>query len=148
MKYSATLVQAIATLLGWEEVPSTAPEGLFLQPEELATVGSALEKLATAEASIEKLATANVTIDGLNTQVETLNGTVGTMTTAATEAKTKIEGLEAQVKELGKKSSGSGSKLGSGGDDHTDEKPVPSYLDDRNPANLFADARLKPKAKA
>lgn len=139
-----TKFPALQAGLKWDEVPDTA-DGLHLQVEEVAVVEAAfvaavgVPKLTTElETATEALATANTTIDGLNNKVNTLNE-------AAVTATATIKDLEAKVALLGKQSSGKGTKLAIGKDAKDDEKPVPSYLDPNNPANQFADSRVKQK---
>lgn len=97
---------------------------------------NAIENFLASDEVAKELETANTTIGTLNTKVSDLE-------TAATKSANRITELEGQVAELGKKSSGSGTKVVTKADEHVDKKPVPSYLDDNNPANQFADKRIK-----
>ena len=134
MKYTR-----IAAALGWEETPDNQ-EGLFLQPEEAATLDAAL-----GNDNAEALATANETITTLNGEISNLK----TAATAAAENETRLNNriaeLEAENAELGKESSGNGTVVTTTEDVITGTGKTPSYLDDTNPINSWADQRMKRK---
>ena len=97
----------IAAILKWAEVPENS-EGLFLQPEELATVDNVLGELQGIAVGALTQATA----------LETANAAIATLETAATENGTTISTqagriieLEAEVARLGKNASGTGTTL-------------------------------------
>lgn len=104
----------IAAALAWDETPDNQ-EGLFLQPEEAATIDAALGKKAENEKAAEDLVAANATI-------AQLKGEITIATTAAVADKNRIAELEAENKKLGSQSSGTGTNLPTGGDTVIEEK--------------------------
>lgn len=126
----------IASNVGWGNDYETTEEGLFLQPEEAASVDKTLGEFLANATKVQELTTVNST---LQQSVEQHTATISTQAT-------KISELEAQVVKLGAAPSGNGSIVTTpASDQHTDEKPVPSYLSADNPANQFADSRRKSK---
>lgn len=124
---------SIAATLGWGNDYEVTAEGLFLQPEEASTLEQALDQTGTNATRVQELTNENTT---LQTTVEERDATISTQST-------RISELEAEVTRLNAEPSGNGSNLQTPGDQHADQKPVPSYLSDNNPANEWADRRMK-----
>lgn len=126
----------IAAALGWSETPDNQ-EGLFLQPEEAATIDAALGKNADNTKAAEDLAAANERIKTLESEAATAK------TTADTQA-ARITELEAENEKLGAESSGSGTTLPTGGDENAKEgteKKV-GLSDPNHPLNQLATRRV------
>lgn len=118
-------------------------EGGYLSTAHLAAIEN---DLATNAPALEQ---ANATIEAHVSTIEELNGTITSMqtgldTTAASVASQTalITDLQAQIAELGKGSSGTGSKLHVKEEVVVDPNAVPKHLDDNDPANKWADAQL------
>ncbi len=133
----------ISTLLKWAEQPDSQA-GLFLQPEELAAVDTALGSLAAVQQSVttvtgERDAHA-VTIGALQAQINTLTGEKQSLTG-------ERDALQVKVEALGKKSSGNGSVTKPAATPAT-ETDVPFHATE-TPWNIAADkAVAMHKAKA
>lgn len=120
----------IASTLGWANVEDFT-EGLHLQAEEAAKIDQVLGKNANAVAELE---TANSTIQELTEKEKSLSEQ------AKKDGET-IAALKAEVEELGKGSSGSGSKIKSESDEEettASNEKLPRYDDPNHPANLSA----------
>lgn len=129
----------IAAALGWTETPDNQ-DGLFLQPEEAASIDAAIGANATAAAD---LVTANETIATLNSEVTRLTDAATAAETTTQTLNDRITALESENKELGKKPSGSGTVITTKEDPKAGEDKTPSYLDDNDPANAWLDRKMK-----
>lgn len=130
----------IAATLGWTAVEDIN-EGLFLQPEEAASIDAALSTVVTAGETAAALETANGTI-------ATHEATIATMQTAATTNATTIADLQGQIATLSKKPSGAGSTLKVAAATEVVEEKIsttgkPAFNSEEHPANKFADAQKK-----
>jgi predicted nucleic acid-binding Zn-ribbon protein len=81
----------IAKTLGWEEVPESTDEGLFLQPEEAAAIDTALGK--EVEDKTEE-------VNKLTGELATANQSLKDKETELTTATDRITALEAENKNL------------------------------------------------
>lgn len=132
---------SIAALLQWTEF-EPQEDGLFLQPEEAATVDTAL---ANAEASQQQLHDANESIVALNTQMSTMH------TQETVDAlNVTITNLQAQVKELGGGASGNGTVVTTAEDEIETGAPKKALTmnDAEHPVNVAANNYLKAKENA
>lgn len=93
---------AIAAVLGWTEF-EPQEDGLFLQPEEATAIDTAL---ANATAVQTQLDVANTSVTSLQEQIAKMHSAESVKT-----LNDRITALEAENKELGKKSSGTGTAL-------------------------------------
>jgi len=126
----------IASTLGWAEVPDNT-EGLFLQPEELSAVDTALGSVSAItterDTAVSELATANARISTLESEAVT--------------AQTTITGLENKVAELGEKPSGTGTALAASAEESAEvlleQNEKPRFDAKDHPANRFADSYKK-----
>jgi polyhydroxyalkanoate synthesis regulator phasin len=146
----------IARVLGWTEVPDNKEEGLFLQPEEVGVLDDFITNLENSDTATE-LSTANQTIEQLNGRISTMKTDSDNATTLAqtqagkiTELEERVNTLEAENKELGKRSSGNGSSIATGADGQHEEANntnanLPRYDSPEHPANLLADKFVKVK---
>jgi len=130
----------LAKALQWDETPDNS-EGLFLQPEEAASLDAVIGAAETNPATITELTGQN---EALTNQATERDATIASQSTTITAQSTTITSLEARIAVLDKKPSGNGSKLDVKEDLTTGEK-TPSYADDNNPANQYADSRLRKK---
>lgn len=137
----------IATTLKWQEEPECS-DGLFLQPEEAATIDTDLARISAAEATTQsataELATANGTIETLNATISTMEATAGENATTISTQASRITELENRVTELGAEPSGKGTTLETKGDDKIEDTSADKglrYDDPNHPANAAARAR-------
>ena len=133
MKYS----KIVALVPGTEHFDeAVVNEGVWLTASHLNNIEAALTTSADADAEIE---TMRGKIDGL----------VDTAVNAASTIKTqsaRIVELDNEVAVLSAKPSGNGSKLFSTKDEVAGDAPViPSYLDENDPINQFADSKMRKK---
>jgi hypothetical protein len=144
MKYAA-----IALVLGWTETPELT-EGLFLQPEEATKIDQELTAASAAKQAAGELVTANATIQDRDTAIADLKTAAQASADTITQRDQRISELQAEVAELGKGSSGTGTVITAKEDDVTSEKPVttglPRYDSPDHPANREADKYTKKKA--
>lgn len=131
----------IQTTLGWAELPCNTDEGLFLQPEEVTAIDTALASVNAAEQTAADLTTANETIAA---HVATIN----TLTQQKATAEGKVTSLEAEVAKLGKESSGKGSTVITPAvnevkQEETSSNGRPKFDSPEHPANKFADSQKK-----
>lgn len=107
---------------------------------------------AALNAAQESLAAATESLTAANTKVEEQTATITSLQSEVATAKTtnetqaaRITALEAEVAALGAEESGKGTTIITDPKLENDksDKKVPSYLDDKNPANAWADKRLK-----
>lgn len=125
---------------------SAVGEGVWLSTGHLNSIESTLEQSTVALETAEANLTANIEQGTVIVQerneaqaaLQTANATIATQTT-------RIAELEAQVAQLGKAPSGSGSTLVVEKDETVEEKPVASYASDNNPANAWVDKQLRKK---
>lgn len=132
MAFEKTLVVAGATAF------AVTDDGFALEEQHLNNIEAALIA-AAGDAGLLAIA---------NNKVVELQGEVDTLHAVNASHQTRIEELEAQVAELGKQPSGKGTTLKVEKDETVNEKPVPSYLSEDNPANQFADKQLKKRASS
>ncbi len=92
---------AIATTLAWDIAHMPGEDGLFLQPEEVTAIDSAISASITTEADLA----------ASNKEVETLTAQLSDMTEAANVATQKIADLENELVQLKSAPSGNGTKL-------------------------------------
>lgn len=119
-------------------------EGGWISSAHLSAIESAL---GGAEIVQNALDAANGTITSRDAEIVRLQGDYSQVATQAQQQQARIDELTAQVVALGRKPSGNGTPLAAGKkDESTETKPVPSYLDENNPANQWADKFL-PKGK-
>lgn len=142
MKY-----QNIATALGWAETPDTE-EGIFLQPEEAAAIDAALVTDGE-DKTAEKLEEANAKVTELTAQLNDSNDKLAKKKAKHDAAKLRIAQLEAENKELGGQSSGSGTTLPTTEDETADKNKSGkvSLNNPEHPLNKDATRRLNAKAK-
>lgn len=131
----------IQTALGWAELPATAADGLFLQPEEATTIDG---QLGSAAATQAELATANTTIGERDATITGLQNQLTAAQNANTALTTERDNLQAEVIRLGGQSSGQGSATVTAADAKiAGSEKRPSYLADNNPSNEWIDKQLK-----
>jgi hypothetical protein len=129
-------INNISKVLGWAETPDTT-EGLFLQPEEVAsvenTIGDALANAAT-------LTQAQADVEGLKAKNATQAATIATQTET-------IATLQAEVAKMGKESSGTGSTVAVPAAAEVKEEKaeggMPRFDSPEHPANMYADGIKK-----
>lgn len=140
MAFEKTLASAKATEF------AVTDEGFLLSEDELNNVEASLATIDEAIAATVALNEAHATIEALNVTVAELTGERDIAQGAITVNMTRIQELQEQVTALGKEPSGKGTVLTSTEDEHEEEgtKP-PSYLDENNPINQFADKRVRRK---
>ena len=137
MAFEKTLVAAKAPQF------AVTDEGFSLSEEHLNNVEAAFD---AADISAAALVTANASIETLNTSITSLTADRNTAQESNTANVARIAVLEAEVTELGKRPSGKGTVITTTADENAEgEKKVPSYLDENNPSNQFADKRIKVK---
>jgi chromosome segregation ATPase len=125
---------------------SAIGEGVWLSTGHLNSIESSLEQNGAAfETSEATIKTLNEEMAIANTSLETAVSELGEKNTTIQTQSARITELEAQVAALGKAPSGSGSTLVVEKDETVDKAPVPSYLDENNPANQYADKRISKK---
>ena len=137
MKY-----QNIAAALGWTETPDTA-EGLFLQPEEAATIDASIAEAALNVQAATDLSAANDRLVQLSGELT--NEKLATSNAIATiaERDATIAALKAENDKLGGESSGDGTALVTGGDLTATEGEKKLGLSDPNhPLNVEATRRV------
>lgn len=115
--------------------------GFLLGEEALNNIEANLISSAEFNFKINQVSQKN---DSLNTQIDALiNTAVKDSATIRTQSARIVE-LEAKVAELGGKPSGNGSVLISKKDEVAGDKAAtPSYLDDNDPINQFADSKMR-----
>jgi len=130
----------IAKTLGWEEVPESSEEGLFLQPEEAAAIDTALGN--EVEDKSEE-------VTRLTNELATANSSLTTAQTGLQTANNRIAELEAENKKLGGQSSGTGTKLTTTEDEAPKEKTNGkiSLNDPNHPLNKYASSKIGAKKK-
>jgi chromosome segregation ATPase len=124
---------------------SAVNEGVWLSQNHLNNVEESLQESSTAIDAVQSnLDAANNTITELNETISTLNDTVTANEQTISERDATIAALETRVTELGGQSSGKGTNLSIKQDEESNNKK-PSYLDDNNPINSWADKKVKRK---
>ncbi|MES2457226.1 MAG: S49 family peptidase [Bacteroidota bacterium] len=137
MAFEKTLVAAKATEF------AVTDDGFVLSEEQLNNVEAVV---ANGELAIAAQLESGAHIAALNEQIETLTSERDTANDELSVNSTRISELQSQVAALGAESSGKGTVITSKADEqNTDDKGVPSWMDDNNPANQFADKRIKKK---
>jgi chromosome segregation ATPase len=125
---------------------SAIGEGVWLSTGHLNSIENSLEQNGAAfETSEATIKTLNEEMAIANTALETAVSELGEKNTTIQTQSARITELEAQVAALGKAPSGSGSTLVVDKDETVDKAAVPSYLDESNPANQYADKRISKK---
>jgi chromosome segregation ATPase len=130
----------IAKTLGWEEVPESTDEGLFLQPEEAAAIDTALGK--EVEDKTEE-------VNKLTGELATANQSLKDKETELTTATDRITALEAENKKLGGQSSGTGTTLATTEDEKVKEggNGKISLNSADHPLNKYASSKINAKKK-
>lgn len=114
-------------------------EGVWLSANHLNAIESEMQQGDTAlDAVAAQITDLSIERDSAREEAAQATETIATQNQTITE-------LQAQVSELGKRSSGKGTVIASRQDEQHDTPPVPSYLRDDNPANQYVDKRLKRK---
>lgn len=146
MKY--THIQALVPKEEHFDESGIINEGGFLSVAHLSNIE---QTLATTSPALEQ---ANAAIETHVATIEELNGIIASMqtgldTTAASAASQAalIIDLQAQVVELGKVSSGTGSKLLVKEEVVDPNAVVPKHLDDKTPQNQWIDEQLAKHSK-
>lgn len=132
----------ISSTLGWNEEPDTT-EGLFLQPEEAATIESTLAANATAiQEHVTATAQLNETITANTARISALEAAATTDATTIQAHTERIAELEAENTRLNGKSSGkTGTSLSTPADENADPKGAKTgvrFDDPEHPANKAA----------
>lgn len=137
MAFEKTLVAANATEFAVTDL------GFTLSEESLNNIEASLATIETASISASELITANATIAVRDATIATLIADNAIARETSTATADQIKGLQDQITALGKTPSGKGTVITVKEDIVTEQASVPSYLDDSNPANQFADKRIK-----
>lgn len=126
---------------------SAINEGVYLTVGHITNIEESLQESSTAvEAVQNNLDAANVAVTELNEIISELNAAATISANTIADRDAKITDLEARVTELGGQSSGKGTTLPVNHDEQDESnKPTPSYLDDSNPINEWADKKVKRK---
>lgn len=119
---------------------SAINEGVYLSIAHIDSIEQTLAGSSTLQAGLdETIATHAATIASLTGEKETAEKEL-------TVNATRIKELQDQVAALSGESSGKGTVISTKADEQNNEdKEVPSWMDDSNPSNQFADKRLKKK---
>jgi len=137
MAFEKTLAAANATEFAVTDL------GFILSEESLNNIEASLATIETASITASELITANATITERDSTIATLNADNARALETSIATTTQIKGLQDQIIALGKTPSGKGTVITVKEDIVTELAPIPSYLDDSNPANQFADKRIK-----
>jgi len=123
--------------------------GFLLEETQLNNIEAALEASDGLSASLatanEALATANTSLESVTAELATAKEASQTSETTISTQAARIQELEAEVAELGKQESGTGTTVITNKDENAEEKKVPAYLSDNDPANAWADKHLRKK---
>lgn len=138
----------------YPKIQSLVPAGEFFDESAIINEGGYLSvnHLNAIEANIaNKEAAYNASCNILQLELDNAKEQLQSLTTSEkklqetiAEQKTTITALNAQVTELSKVPSGTGSSTIVTGDEPT-EQEIPSYLSDSNPANAWADKHMRRK---
>ncbi len=121
-------------------------EGGFLSVSHMQAIEDALASHETALSQVQTaLDTASASVTSLTTERAEANAALQTANGTITSQSNKIINLEAQVTAFGKKESGNGTVLETGGDEPVELPKAKSFSSDKNPANQWADKHLKKK---
>ncbi len=124
---------------------SAVNEGVWLTVTHLNNIEESLSQSTTAIEAVENnLAVANNNISELEKTVNDLQKSVNDANQTITKNNSTIAALQAKITELGGQSSGNGTTLLIQQDEAESSKE-PSYLDDNNPINSWADKKLRKK---
>ena len=122
--------------------------GFLLSEEQLTAIEATITShpaAAQLENTVNDLATANGIIDSLNATITENNSLIAEASATNESLGAQIISLQSEVETLGAAASGGGTKLFSKEDENPEHKQVPSYLDDKNPINQYADKHIKKK---
>ncbi len=137
MAFEKTLVAAKATEF------AVTDEGFVLSEDQLNNVEASI---AAGENAIAAQAESTVQINTLTEEISTLTNERNAAQDELTVNSTRIAELQDQVAALGGESSGKGTVISIKEDEqNADDRGTPSWMDDNNPSNQFADKRLKKK---
>jgi ClpP class serine protease len=122
--------------------------GFLLSEEQLTAIEATITShpaVAQLENTVNDLATANGIIDSLNATITENNSLIAEASATNESLGAQIISLQSEVETLGAAASGNGTNLISNADENPEPKTVPSYLDDKNPINQYADKHIKKK---